>query len=494
MRHNKYYFTYKVVDKYWVYDRYSNNILEISETQYNILQDMHENNYDFTKYMINKKDHVGRSANDDIVKSFEAIINDSDKYDVLKMVDVKECVTEITGIDMDKYYSPTSPIDYAIVNITEDCNLRCKYCIFGETYTRSRKHSSKTMSYSTIDALVKMLSSRSTKKDFGIGFYGGEPLLEMDKIKYIVKKISESHIKCQFNLTTNGVLLTDSVVSYLVENKFKINISVDGPSTVHDKYRKTKKNKCTHHIIMDNIKKIKSRYKEYYDSNVFYLATLTKNTNISEVYDFFISNDEFPRILRYGLIQDDVTTFYERYEPEEEQKSSEVNIKAEYKNYVYDCIMNQRESAKYGHLRAQMFNAKMKIIDERSKEPLKEPKLIISGACTPGIKRVFVSSDGTLKICERGMESYSIGNLVDGYNKEAISALIERYNKFLTSSCKECWAARLCSICFIEVFDDYGNIDYKKEEQRCKDRRDNILNYLIGYTAICETAPAEFKF
>ena len=77
--------------------------------------------------------------------------------------------------------------------------------------------------------------------DFVIGFYGGEPLLEFELLKRIVlfcETLDDSVVATpRFNVTTNGTLLTDEVIHFLVGHRFNVTISLDGPKHVHDRYR-----------------------------------------------------------------------------------------------------------------------------------------------------------------------------------------------------------------------------------------------------------------
>lgn len=53
-------------------------------------------------------------------------------------------------------------------------------------------------------------SSMSAKRTVTIGFYGGEPLMNIELIKQTVKYVSEHtfpHIEFQYNMTTNAMLL-----------------------------------------------------------------------------------------------------------------------------------------------------------------------------------------------------------------------------------------------------------------------------------------------
>jgi len=45
----KYFFTYKIEDRFWVYDRYSNKISEIDELTYNIFTTYDKHQFDEKK-------------------------------------------------------------------------------------------------------------------------------------------------------------------------------------------------------------------------------------------------------------------------------------------------------------------------------------------------------------------------------------------------------------------------------------------------------------
>ena len=66
------------------------------------------------------------------------------------------------------------------LELTHGCNLACEYCIFGQHYEAGRGVSPVPMSLDTAKrAVAEFLSGRIDEK-VGIGFYGGEPLLEFE--------------------------------------------------------------------------------------------------------------------------------------------------------------------------------------------------------------------------------------------------------------------------------------------------------------------------
>lgn len=98
------------------------------------------------------------------------------------------------------------------------CNMKCAYC-----YQIKAHSSKKDMSYKIINKFIE----RFNKLDgtHSINFFGGEPLLYVDKIKYIMDRIDKKH---NISISTNGSLRGEfyelekywgSSISNLLSNK-----------------------------------------------------------------------------------------------------------------------------------------------------------------------------------------------------------------------------------------------------------------------------------
>jgi uncharacterized protein len=77
-----------------------------------------------------------------------------------------------------------------ILIVTEDCNLRCRYCALSEVYPLNRVRSTRRMKLETarraIDWYVDLVSpqfKRNPRKRFGLSFYGGEPMMNMPVLR-----------------------------------------------------------------------------------------------------------------------------------------------------------------------------------------------------------------------------------------------------------------------------------------------------------------------
>jgi uncharacterized protein len=117
--------------------------------------------------------------------------------------------------------------------VTHRCNLRCRYCYNGNSFER-------TMSWETARRAVDFAfdyaeSTRGISGDGGpliLSFFGGEPSLARDVVEPLVdyarEQSSRRGRKLRFSLPTNGTLLDDHWLDFLVANEFRIQVSLDG--------------------------------------------------------------------------------------------------------------------------------------------------------------------------------------------------------------------------------------------------------------------------
>jgi uncharacterized protein len=115
------------------------------------------------------------------------------------------------------------------LSVTEDCNLRCRYCYAcgGER----RISMSRPKALRAIDVMAKCF------KSFKIQFTGGEPLLNLDLIEEAVDYLDELGLQVPCQVQTNATLITPDVAGRLQSLKIGIGVSLDGPPPVNDALR-----------------------------------------------------------------------------------------------------------------------------------------------------------------------------------------------------------------------------------------------------------------
>lgn len=136
--------------------------------------------------------------------------------------------------------------------LTEICNLKCTYC-YGKSMEEFENGLEEKWDYDpdtpersevSVERLKKFLKPTDT-----LIFYGGEPLIEIDKIKEIM-----DNVDCKFQIQTNGLLLDKLPLDYLLRLD-KMLVSIDG-----SKERDCLNKGCFHYDkVISNLKEIRAK-------------------------------------------------------------------------------------------------------------------------------------------------------------------------------------------------------------------------------------------
>jgi len=163
-----------------------------------------------------------------------------------------------------------------VISLTNDCNLRCKYCFVGEKNFK-KKIISKEYIDEAIDSVYELAKIKNKKEVF-ITFFGGEPTLYPDLIEYSIETAKNrlKDLKVSFGITSNGVF-NQRIKDLLTKNNFTVTISMDGLPKFQDKQRVTANNEGTSHIIEKTIKDLKAQ-----GINVIVRMTITQEM----IYEF----------------------------------------------------------------------------------------------------------------------------------------------------------------------------------------------------------------
>jgi len=138
--------------------------------------------------------------------------------------------------------------------LTETCNSKCRYC-YQKSFQEFDNELDKKFRFNfnspeKFDIDIDRLKSFIEKDNEAvIIFYGGEPLLEIDKIKEIIDRI-----RVPYRMQTNGKLLDKLPTKYLKQIG-KILVSIDGDKTRTD----YNKGEGTYDKVINNIKHIRSK-------------------------------------------------------------------------------------------------------------------------------------------------------------------------------------------------------------------------------------------
>jgi len=382
-------------------------------------------------------------VNSEITSEFNHLYSSLQENDEKTLI--KRLRNDLTDEEIDNHICRNRDL---VLDITEECNFRCKYCAFSGIYERNRTHNPKRMEFNTaekaIDLFLKNILNKKRKlkiNTISIGFYGGEPLLEFRLLKDIVKYAKKSMAKkgldkvfeLQFRLSTNGYLLNKKViVDFLIKNRIGIDVSLDGPKEEHDKFRVTINLEKSWKTIWNNLNYIYIKFPEFANKKITYLATLHPFHDFEQIDRFFMDNPK--RFDVQKLLVNEVS-------------------KAFLKDSIKKKWFNQK-IPQVSHLKRMKDDKRLD-----SKFSLKKisSNQTLTAMCFPGEVKFFVHTDGEISICERVKNDINIGNVYHGLDYNAIRRIQRLWNEqIIKNRCWECPALSICYFCVAHSEDRDG--------------------------------------
>lgn len=369
---------------------------------------------------------------------------------------------------MDKYLSKQS-VDFALANlkqlvfeVTDACNLNCKYCGYGEFYDDYDNREDKMLpvekAFKIIDYLAAYWNSdmnTSFHTNVFISFYGGEPLLNMPFIKKVVEYIK--NLDCpyrtfSFSMTTNALLL-DKYMDYLNENNFFLLISLDGDKE-NTGYRVDKAGNNAYDRIVKNVDLLKEKYPEYFENRINFNAVLHNKNSVEEIHRFFKQKyNKIPSIgelNNMGIRADKKGEFIETY-----RNSRESLYQSEhYEDIEKELFMNSgtyQSAIIFLHQYSGfVYKDYTDLLFDKSKKENKQ----ITGTCLPFSKKMYITVNGKILPCERIGHQHALGEINDNeiiLNNEAIAEKYNAYYSKMEKQCEKCHNKKACTQCIFNL-------------------------------------------
>lgn len=437
---------------------------------------------DIIKFDVNNK-YYYYLPNLNQIANVDEMTYKSSRNKIMKKLENEHAFCTLNCGNLQEYEDNINNLQCLSLNLTERCNFRCSYCIFGNEYKEFRNHSNNVMDFITAKGCIDFFFKHS-RKNVQISFFGGEPLLNskvlIKSVEYIKKTYNK---KVQFLLTTNGYLLNKNLIDFFKKNNFRIHISFDGPKEIHDKYRKYKNGKGTFDNIMENIKLLKSEYKSKYTDYVRFLVIFNNHESFRKIIDFFYTHKYYfsPNQFLMTELLDIKGTYYSKLNLNRNFIHNNIfdsidhiidqrKVSSDEKDYTYRVIFN-------------LFSAVLNSLHNRLGNIRKNSNYAINGCCFPGKVKLFADHNGDFYVCER--VSMNIGSMGKGLDLEKINRIIKTYYNSSHESCINCWLRHLCSQCFHQAFVE-KKFDKKFQQDNCSTRKKSMISLFQLYAYIME--------
>lgn len=473
---------------HYFYDTGTGKVIQCSPTMYKILK-CWELNREFNSIV-----NSTMVSEDEIIYELSELRSMIDDENIMQAIPVERFyVME----DMEHYIN--THVNMITLELTERCNLRCKYCIYQDSNSTYRGFGSRDMTFETakgaIDLLVEHSAEVELDKKLILTFYGGEPLFQFDLIKKCVEYAESQNVKHEwlFSITTNCTLLNDEMIDYFAKKGFTLTASIDGDKELHDANRVYQNGSGSFDLAIKNLEKAALAYKE---NNVegprisinSVIASPNDFEGLDRMQNFFSSLKWLPEDARITWSYAQSDSIKTKEEIEREIARIELGNAIDLDPITEWHYKNLPSSEHTLFTREGEMRSLMAIQDRRITE---KPMTIapLNACCIPGSRRIYVTVDGRLKVCERLGESPDVGSVAGGPNFAAIKHYyFDDYIEKSLPYCKECWTVQMCGICYMYCYNSDG-VDIDKKRVACAKIRFIHERSLIRYHDLLENDP-----
>ena len=390
--------------------------------------------------------HIVDDLTYDLLENIEPPFSEECPKDVLKKLtkiyseqDVIDCYNEIVELYNDKILfsdddyekfaqsSVSSPVKAMCLLVSQDCNMRCKYC-FASTgdYGQGRKLMSVETGKKALDFLIEKSEDR---KFLEVDFFGGEPMMNYETVKEIVKygreREKETGKVFRFTITTNGIIMNDEQLEFINKEMKNVVLSIDGRKEVHDRMRPTANGKGTYDLIADNFKRFAAVRgdKEYYVRGTYTKYNLDFSEDIMHLYEMGFDQISVEPVMAdpkepYAITEGDLTKIFKEYEILA-HKISEILNSGKFINFFHFMIDLNQGPCAIKRLRG----------------------------CGSGNEYIAISPEGDIYPCHQfvGIEKFNMGNIHKGTFDLDIKDEFAKAHVYSKPECRKCWAKFYCS-------------------------------------------------
>ena len=339
------------------------------------------------------------------------------------------------------------------------CNHRCIYC---HSSAASTCETEKEMTPETADKIIDFIF-QTPSHQIKIEFQGGEPLLNFDVFKHVVKRAKEKNRKAMkkmnITLVTNLTLLDEEKLDWITKEGVSITTSLDGPKELHDANRIYEEG----HGTYDNLAK-KLRFVKEKEVNIGAIMVTTKksldhwNGIVDEYLRWGFNNFFLKHLSKLGYAQDDWPKI---------GYTAEEFVTFWKKTMDYIMALGRK---------GVIFNENVTVLMMKKILQHGDPGFLdFRSPCGIAIGQLAYNHDGDIYSCDEGRnyEMFNLGNVKDKTYKEVISSI--EAQQLCESSiidnyyCDACSYKPFCGTCPVLNYAENNNIIPKTPlSMRCK--------------------------
>lgn len=386
-------------------------------------------------------------------------------------------------------------INNIVFEVTDACNLNCAYCTYGNMYYDYDPRKNQMMGFDTVKTVFDFFiplwnshSNKSSSKITTVGFYG-EPLLNFELIEKSVlfcNRLNLSNRIFKYTMTTNATLI-DRHISFLVKNDFHITISLDG-SKQNQSYRVFHNGKNSFDRVFRNIKLIREKYPDFFETNVSFNSVLHNRNSVEEIHKFIFNEfgkvPQISSVNNYGIKPEMINEFKSMFILYHDSLGGNDS------QLISERFTNDPNVFRLCQF--LLWYSSSQFFDYESFLYVKDqlPRAI-NGTCVPFSRKMFITVNKKIMVCERVDFKYSWGIVDDGKVNLDLDYIADKYNRYykkMFKQCHDCYMINGCHQCIFQL----ENLDstphcygYKSEKQ--------MIDYIKTYIDMLENRNIPFE-
>ena len=319
---------------------------------------------------------------------------------------------------------------FFLVDMTKNCNLGCIYCF------RSLEKEHKTVTVEMLQTICSTIASYSKKYPelkISIQAWGGEPLLELDKIVLMRKIFDDLGMHPDISIETNGTLINRNTASLLIENDIHVGISIDGDALLQDLQRPKRNGAGSYKEVRQGIEALR----EAGIHDIGSITVVTRNTaaRIDEITDH-LAKELNIRNLKFNIMRTN-------------DRNREYAISEEQIGAYLDSLLGKLKD-----LYASGIGACEDNISQRIKNLCFRPNDNICDACgcQGGYRMLSIDSEGYVYPCEMtDIHEFRMGNISEEEEtdfSELVTKAVDNKNPYFMDrdpgECENCTWQYFC--------------------------------------------------
>jgi uncharacterized protein len=253
---------------------------------------------------------------------------------------------------------------------------------------------------------------------------------------------------------------------------------------------------------VDNLRAFVKKHPQYKKGGLSFQTVVAPPGDLRDLDRFFATFDLFEPGMRLSLgsVSDTDTTFTDCLPFDERGVQGHEVLYERFIQSMKDGTLSNNRGQPALWLQRALFEKPILRFYKRGYASEQLPRLpekfCALPTCIPGVRRLFVETDGSYYPCERVQETpaVQIGNVHEGVSAQKVHALLQAFVEISKKECRTCWCVTMCQAgCIVSVMKN-GKLDLEARRAACESYRRAALRIMASVGEVLEANPEALRY